>query len=115
MKSPEEIVQSNLDAYNLRNIDDFMRWFDSGIEIAGLGSTEKPIKGLEAVRARYKMLFDNSPQLYSTIVNRMVIGNKVIDHEHIVGRNGSGTTLNLVLVYEVTAGRIMRITTISAD
>ena len=40
------------------------------------------------------------------------IGNKVIDHESIVGRNGSDEVIELVLIYEVNERKITKITVI---
>jgi hypothetical protein len=42
----------------------------------------------------------------------MVIGNKVIDHESIVGRNGVVEPIELVLIYEIQNNKILKITVI---
>jgi hypothetical protein len=57
-------------------------------------------------------LFDASPKLHSTILKRIVFNNKVIDHERIVGRQGSDAPLEIVVIYEVNEGKIFRLTAI---
>jgi hypothetical protein len=108
--SPEKVVQSNLNAYNNRDIDGFMSYMHPEIKIYTLGETVPVAVGLIQVRKMYQELFELSPQLHSTILNRMVFDNKVIDHERIVGRRGSPDNYELVLIYEVKDDKIVRIT-----
>ncbi|MBT8115147.1 MAG: nuclear transport factor 2 family protein [Arenicella sp.] len=108
----ESVVQSNLDAYNQRDIDGFMASISGEIELYGYGNPEPSLAGAAAVRDFYLQLFENSPGLKSTILSRIVIGNKVIDHESITGRNGSDELVELVLIYEVENQQIVRITVI---
>jgi hypothetical protein len=104
--SADQIVQKQLEAYNSGNIDEFMSVFHTEIELWQLGG-EKPIaKGFEAVRNIYKNLFENSPQLNSVVINRSVIGNKVIDYERITGRNGNSEPLYLMMIYEIKDQKI---------
>jgi hypothetical protein len=110
--SPEHIVQANLDAYNARGIDAFMTSFSDDVEMVSFTDGSILAAGLESVRSMYLALFEASPKLHSAIKQRMILGNKVIDHEHIVGRNGSDDVLELILIYEVENALIKRITTI---
>jgi hypothetical protein len=110
--SPEQVVQQNLDAYNRRDIEGFMRSFSDSIAICELRQHEPVTVGLSAVRTRYAQLFERSPNLHSDIVLRIVLGNKVIDHERITGRNGATEPVELVLIYEVQGSTIFRITVI---
>ena len=107
---PEQIVQQNLNFYNQRDIDGFMSCLAEKIEIYNFGDNEPSLAGIGRVQAMYGDLFTNSPQLHSTILKRTIIGNKVIDHESIVGRNGSSEIIELVLIYEVKADKIIKIT-----
>lgn len=110
--TPEQVVQENLDFYNNRNIEGFMSSFPEDVKMYNLGQSNPSILGKEEVRKVYTKLFENSPKLHSTILKRIVIGNKVIDHESITGRNGNNEVLELVLIYEVYKGKINRITVI---
>ena len=110
--TPEQIVQANLDFYNQRNIDGFISLLSNDIKLVDLGESEATVEGLSKVKKMYDGLFTNSPELHSTIIKRIVIGNKVIDHESIIGRNGMSETLELVLIYEVQDKKIVKITVI---
>lgn len=105
----EEIVQQNLDFYNQRNIDGFMSLLSPDIAIFTLGESTPSVAGYDDVKTFYKKLFEDSPELHSTILKRIVIGNTVIDHESIVGRNGSSEVVELVLIYTVEADKIVSI------
>ena len=58
----------------------------------------------------YANLFKESPKLHSTLTNRIVLGNQVIDHETITGRMGNPNPIELVVIYEVQAEKIFKIT-----
>ena len=111
-QNTEQVVQRNLDSYNQRDIDGFMSSLASTIEVFGFAQSEATMIGADQVRAFYTSLFEQSPKLCSTILKRIVIGNKVIDHEHITGRNGLAEVVELVLVYEVNEDKISKITVI---
>ncbi len=110
--SPEQVVQMNLDYYNNRDIEGFMRCFSEDIAIYSFADHTLTAKGLDEVRKLYTALFESSPTLHSTIVKRIVFDNKVIDQESIVGRKGSADILELVLIYEVKNDKIYKITVI---
>jgi hypothetical protein len=110
--SPEQVVQQNLEAYNNRDIEKFMAYFSPEITLFTFPESQAHTVGLEAVRKLYQELFDLSPNLHSTILNRIVFDNKVIDHEKIVGRRGAKEIIEMVLIYEVKNEKIFRITAI---
>ena len=72
MKS-EHVVQCNLDFYNQRDIDGFMSCLSEDIAIFNLGDDQPLLTGLGDVRAMYGALFENSPELQSKILKRIVI------------------------------------------
>lgn len=110
--NPEEIVQGNLEAYNERDLDRFMADFSEDIVMYSGMHGEVFATGKEEVRSVYGKLFAASPELHSKILKRIVLGNTVIDHEFITGRNGSNKPLELVLIYEVENEKIVRTTAI---
>ena len=107
-QSADQVVQQQLDAYNSRNIDAFMALFHSDIEIWTLGADTPSFVGWEKVKEMYWELFEQSPELHSNVLNRSVIGNRVIDYERISGRKGSSEDIFLVMIYEVEEGKIRR-------
>ena len=106
---PEKVVQSNLEAYNNRDIEGFMSYFSEDILVRNFDTGVTTAQGKESVREVYTQLFEASPKLHSRILKRTVFDNKVIDHEYITGRNGSENPLELVLIYEVRSDKIFRI------
>ena len=111
-QTTEEIVQANLDAYNQRNIDKFMEYIADDIAMYNLGECEPYLKGKEKVRERYSTYFEKSPNLHSEIKKRIVFDNKVIDHEYITGSNDSSDPFELIFIYEVEDGLIVKTTVI---
>jgi hypothetical protein len=103
------VIDKSMAAYNNRNIDDFMACFSEDIAIYNYEDNSKTISGLNEVRKMYTELFDLSPKLHSTIKNRIIFDNKIIDHEYIEGRRGSDIPMELVLIYEVKEEKIFKI------
>lgn len=110
--TPEEIVQKQLDTYNTRDINGFMSVMSSEVSLYNLGELQPISQGHAAVKSIYQNLFDKSPELKSVLVNRIVMGNVVIDHEKITGRMGNNAVLELSVIYEVKGDKIHKITVI---
>ena len=64
-------------------------------------------EGAEAMRKSYKDFFDRTPDLKALIKDRIVIGNKVIDHEHVTI---NGNLYKAVAIYEIENGKIKKVT-----
>lgn len=111
-QNPESVVQHNLDAYNARNIQVFMTDFSDDVKLINFSDQKVMAEGKEAIEKLYSDLFAQSPNLHSTILKRMVMGNKVIDHESIVGRKGSKEAIELIMVYEVKDSKIFKMSVI---
>ncbi len=112
--TPEQVIQKQLEAYNNRDIDEFMSLFSRDIEIYNFSDGKKTIDGLEECRKLYQELFNLSPNLHSTILKRVVFNNKVIDHESITGRRND-EIVELVLIYEVRDEKIYKVTVIRKE
>lgn len=99
-------MQTQLDAYNARDIDAFMDTYADSIKIY-----EYPdvllMEGKKDVRERYAALFNKMTNLNAEIKHRIVLENKVIDHEYV--RSGE-RRFDAVAIYEITAGKIARVT-----
>ncbi len=103
--SPENIVIKQVVAYNSRNIEDFAACHHPEVELYSLGESEPFVKGREQLYKRYNEIFDQSPELHTEIVQRMVMGNTVIDKEIITGRAGVNTQ-QFIAIYEIKEGLI---------
>lgn len=105
-----KVVQAQLEAYNAKDIDAFMNVFSDDAGIYNFGEKKALAKGKEEVRSLYFNLFQNSSNLHSSVINRSVIGNTVIDYELISGRKGNDEMLKLIAIYEVKNGQIKKAT-----
>lgn len=104
---PAAIVQRQLDAYNARDIAALLAIYADDAEIF-----EHPAqllaRGAAALRERFTARFQE-PNLHAALQRRIVLGNFVFDHEIITRTFPEGPgTLEVVMIYEVAAGRIAR-------
>lgn len=106
----EKIVQANLDAYNNRNLKEFMSYFSDDVKLIQFSDQKILAEGKVVIEKLYGDLFEQSPALHSTILKRMVMGNKVIDHESITGRKGATEAIELIMIYEVKDSKIFKMT-----
>ncbi|WP_299100665.1 nuclear transport factor 2 family protein [uncultured Winogradskyella sp.] len=102
----EKIIQRNLDAYNSRDIDGFMKDYADNIKLYNYPNTLRT-EGKEAMQKSYKSWFESTPDLRAFVKKRIVIGNKVIDEEQVTA---NGKIFNAVAIYEVENGLITKVT-----
>lgn len=107
--NPVDVVQRQLETYNRRDLDGFCALFADDAQIFDLGATVPTFIGKEAIRVRYRDLFERSPALHSIVLNRTALGRVVVDLEHITGRNGSPGVFAVLAIYEVDAAKIQRV------
>ncbi len=105
--SPKSVAQGQLDAYNARDIDAFMAYWAEDAQIY-----EFPDKlvtaGAAAIRERHIARFQE-PNLYGRLVQRMVMGSRVVDQEKVARTFPEGTgTLDVIAVYEIIDGKIAK-------
>ncbi len=105
-ETPEQIVQRQVNAYNARNIDAFMDTYADNIKIYNFPD-ELSMDGKEQMRKRFESMFQRVPNLYCEIKNRIVLGNKVVDREHV---RFNSRYSDVIAIYEVTDGKISKVT-----
>src|SRR5688500_12661586 len=103
--SPEAIVQRQLDAFNARDVSSLV-----AIYADDAGLYEHPDKllarGTTQLRERFTARF-RERNLRAELQRRIVLGSFVFDHEIITRTFPEGPgTLEVVMIYEVRAGRI---------
>lgn len=107
MNDPEAVVQRQLDAYNARDIDALMATYADDVQVFEhpgtlLASGSAKLRERQATRLQ-------EPDLHALLLNRIVSGNLVIDHEKVRRTFPEGTgQLEMVAMYEVQAGKISR-------
>jgi hypothetical protein len=70
-------------------------------------AAEPVLQGKAAMAAHYAAHRFKLPLLHAELVNRMVLGNKVIDHERITGL--AAQPVEAAVVFEVNAGLIDKV------
>ena len=105
--SPEELAQRQLNAYNLRNIDAFLEPYSDSVRVYNFPDQLLYV-GKEIMRNGYKSFFDQTPELHCKLLNRIVEGNTVIDHELVTGLP-NGSTINAVAIYKIRDGEIAEV------
>lgn len=108
-RSPVEVAQAQLDAYNARDLESFCAQFAEDAQVFELGASSPSTDGLPAIRERYRQLFDHSPALHSAVISRIHLGRAVVDLERISGRMGSREPFDILAIYEIEGGLIRRV------
>ena len=104
--SAVDVVQRQVDAYNARDLDAFIATFRDDVVIYRMPAPDPSLAGKAALATFYANERFNLPQLRAEILNRIAMGNKVIDHERIHGVRAS--PFEAAAVYEVVDGLIGR-------
>jgi len=100
------LVQRQLNAYNLRNIDAFLEPYADDIELYSY--PDKLIgKGKDFMRQFYSPIFEKSPDLHCEIKERIIQGNTIIDKESVVGFGK--TKLEAVVIYNFGNNKINKV------
>ena len=101
---PEAVVQRQLEAYNERDLERFLAQYSEDVRVYRPPAAEPAIAGKVALGAFYATQRFNCTGLHAELVNRMVVGNKVIDHERISGVREQ--PFEVAVAYEVVGGLI---------
>lgn len=105
--TPAEIVQRQLDAYDIGDIDAFLATYTDDVEVYDHPSTLL-MRGHVAMRETYSKLFASAPELKTHISQRIAHGAFVIDYETVTGIPGGGSR-SVVAIYEIRDGLIARV------
>ncbi len=105
--TPEAVVQRQLEAYNHHDLEAFLACYGADAQLFRLPEPSPWLSGTTEIGRFYAANRFNLPGLRAEILNRMTLGNKVVDHERVQGL-GPGTT-EVVAVYEVVDGLITQV------
>ncbi|WP_202899095.1 nuclear transport factor 2 family protein [Ahrensia sp. 13_GOM-1096m] len=107
MDEVSQPVQKQLEAYNARDIDEFMLWWAPDCQYYSFPNTLLA-GSAEEIKARHVERF-KEPDLFGKLLNRIVVGNVVIDHETVTRTflEGKGE-VDVVCIYEIEDGKIAK-------
>ena len=110
MDSTLDPVETQLQAYNTRDLEGFLHCFTLNCVVED-GDGQQLMAGTAEMRERYRALFDGSPELHCTIFSRIRIGEHVIDEEQITGRLGTprGERRRAIAIYKIQGNKICHV------
>jgi len=102
--NPVDPVQRQLDAYNAHDLDRFVAQYADDIRVYRPPVMEPVLVGKQAFADHYARNRFTLPDLHAEVVNRIVSGNTVVDHERITGLQPG--VVEAIAVYTVEGGLI---------
>ena len=102
--SAESVVQRQLDAYNAHDLQAFLAEYAQDVHVYRPPVRKPAIVGKRAFAEFYATQRFNCVALHAQLLNRMVLGNKIIDHERISGVREQ--PFEVAVVYHVIDGLI---------
>lgn len=103
-----DIAQRQLDAYNAQDLDAYCAYFTDDVVVADVGG-EANLRGNAAYRERYAGAFAKFPNNKAELLNRIVLGNVVIDHERVDRGDGATPVFEVAAIYTFNGDRIARV------
>jgi hypothetical protein len=104
----EVVVQAQLDAYNARDIEAFVACYADDVEVRDLDTGDLRMQGIAAFREAYAAQFMRWPGQRASIAAREVVGDYVMDIEHVRGVPERDDA-RLMALFRVREGRIDRV------
>lgn len=104
--TPADVAQGQLEAYNVQDLDAFCAFYADDIVVADLNG-EVTQRGMAEFRERYAKMFGQFPENRVELAGRIVIGDRVIDHERVF-RNPAAAPFEVAVIYTIAQGKIAR-------
>ncbi len=105
--SHTEVASAQLDAYNAQDLDTYVSYFTTDCVVSGLNGTPTETSR-DAIKARYAKAFAQFPQNKAELLNRIAVGNTVVDHELVI-REPGGEQFEIIAIYTFRDGLIARV------
>lgn len=106
-KEAAALAQEQLDGYNKRDIEAFLKPYSENVKVYAFPD-QLLYEGKVKMREEYTQMFNQLPDLNCKLVNRIVLNNKVIDHEEVVFIK-SEPKLYAIAVYTILDGKISEV------
>jgi hypothetical protein len=102
-----DVASAQLDAYNAQDLDKYVSYFSADCIVSGLNGTPTETSR-EAIKARYAKAFAQFPENKAELLNRIAVGNTVVDHELVIRAPG-GEQFEIIAIYTFRDGLIARV------
>ncbi|GGW61302.1 GNAT family N-acetyltransferase [Alishewanella tabrizica] len=108
-----EPVRRQLLAYNAKDLAAFVRCYHTDIMVYRMPNTAPALQGITEFSQFYATERFTLMNLQAVVLSRIIVGNKVIDHERISGLTSA--PYDVAVVYEVQQGLITKVWFYSAN
>lgn len=102
------LVDAQLNAYNLRNIEAFLKPYSDSIKVS-LYPNQQLYAGKKIMRSSYSDMFERYPDLHCKLKNRMILKDVIIDHESVTLKKGE-PPFEAIAIYQIRNGLIAEVT-----
>jgi len=102
-----DVATAQLDAYNAQDLDKYVSYFTEDCVVSGLNGTPTETSR-DAIKVRYAKAFAQFPQNKAELLNRIAVGNTVVDHELVI-RSPGGEQFEIIAIYTFRDGLIARV------
>jgi len=107
LDGPEELVQRQLNAYNLQDLDAFLEPYSDSVAVYKMPNVLLYV-GKKKMRETYDKLFKSTPDLHCELINRTVQEATIIDHEHITGLDNN-EEIDARVIYKIRNNKIQEV------
>jgi hypothetical protein len=109
----ERLAQEQLEAYNNRDADAFILPYAENVKVFNFPD-QLLYEGRDEMYGLYGRMFSRTPDLHCKLVNRIVLGNTVIDQEEVTIRKEE-PPVRAIAIYKVREGKIAEVYFIRED
>jgi len=102
-----KLANEQLEGYNNRDIDAFTLPYAEDIKVFTFPNTLL-YQGKEEMKNIYGRMFSRTPDLHCHLVNRIVMGNTVIDHEEVTLIKGE-KPMKAIAIYKIKGDKISEV------
>ncbi len=106
-RTPTELAQAQLLAYNAKDLDAFVACYSEDVRVWRMPAAAPSLVGRAAFRDSYRLGPFAQPQVQAKIAQRMAMGNMVIDHELVHGRGD--VPQQVAVIYRCRKGLIAEV------
>ncbi len=106
--TPAMAVERQLEAINAQDLEGVMALFAEDAEAADLPVGAPALRGKAGLRERYAGLFKGNPDLHVSAESQLASGVFVVQRERLKGLAGAKGPVEVVMIYQVKASKIVR-------
>lgn len=103
----EKLAQEQLDAYNNRDAEAFILPYAEDVKVFNFPD-QLLYEGRDEMYGLYGRMFSRTPDLHCKLVNRIVLGNTVIDQEEVTIRKEE-PPMRAIAIYKIRDGKIAEV------